>query len=444
MFNAVVISVIVMVVLSLLRVNVMLTILIAAGVAGLMEGLSLVDTTNMLISGMGGQANTALSYILLGIFAVRIGYSGITGFLVKRLIKILKGKRAILLLTIAGVACFSQNVVPVHIAFIPILIPPLLHLFDKMKVDRRGVATALTFGLKAPYIMIPAGFGLIFHGIIADEMKASGMEIPISSVTYSMLIPGIGMIVGLLFAVFISYRKDRVVSSSEEAGLSFNKQEAINEMAASEEMKLSFTSKHLFTIIAIICALIVQLASSSLVLGALTGIILMFLLTVVPFKEGEKVVGEGINMMAMIAFVMLIASGYATILKETGAVESLVKSTTEMLGDNKLLIATMLLLVGLLITMGIGSSFGTIPVLAALFVPLCLAVGFSPLATASLIGTAGALGDAGSPASDSTLGPTSGLNADGKHNHIWDTCVPTFLHFNIPLFIFGLIAAMVL
>ncbi|MFF5995769.1 Na+/H+ antiporter family protein [Lysinibacillus sp. KU-BSD001] len=444
MFNAVVVSVIVMVVLSLLRVNVMLTILFAACVAGLMEGLSLSDTMSMLISGMGGQANTALSYVLLGIFAVMIGYSGITGFLVKKLVSVLKGKRSVLLLTIAGVACCSQNIVPVHIAFIPILIPPLLHLFDKMKVDRRGVAAALTFGLKAPYIMIPAGFGLIFHGIIADEMKANGMEIAVTSVTSSMLIPGMGMIVGLFVAIFISYRKNRELPVSERAGLSLSEYEVVNEIAASEEMELSFTSRHMFTIVATICALVVQLVSNSLVLGALTGIVLMFLLTVVPFKEGEKVINEGINMMAMIAFVMLIASGYATILKETGAVESLVQSSTEMLGDNKMFIATMLLLVGLLITMGIGSSFGTIPILAALFVPLCAAVGFSPLATAALIGTAGALGDAGSPASDSTLGPTSGLNADGKHNHIWDTCVPTFLHYNIPLFIFGLIAAMVL
>lgn len=436
MFSSVVVSVIIMSVLSLLRVNVMFAILIAAGVAGLMEGLSLAETTSMLISGMGGQANTALSYIMLGIFAVMIGYSGITGFLVQRLVSVLKGRRSILLLTIAGVACLSQNAVPIHIAFIPILIPPLLHLFDAMKVDRRGVATALTFGLKAPYIMLPAGFGLIFHGIIADEMKASGMEIPLSSVTYAMLIPGLGMIVGLLFAVFISYRKDRE--------LSFSDQGVIHEIAASEEMDLSFTLHHIFTIAAIIGALIVQLVTDSLVLGALTGVTLMFLFTVIPFKEGEKVVNEGIAMMGMIAFVMLIASGYATILKETGAVEELVQSATGILGDNKLIIAVVMLLVGLLITMGIGSSFGTIPIIVALFVPICATVGFSPMATAALIGTAGALGDAGSPASDSTLGPTAGLNADGKHHHIWDTCVPTFLHYNIPLIIFGVIAAMVL
>lgn len=436
MLNTVVISVLVMAILSLCRVNVMLAILIAAGVAGLMEGMSLAETANMLISGMGGQANTALSYVLLGIFAVMISYSEITGFLVKKLVSVLKGKRSIMLLTIAGVACLSQNVVPIHIAFIPILIPPLLHLFDKLKVDRRSVATALTFGLKAPYIMIPAGFGLIFHGIIADEMKASGMEIPLTSVTYAMLIPGLGMIVGLLVSIFITYRKDRELPISNQV--------VINEIAATKEPELTFTLRHFLTIASIIAALIVQLLTDSLVLGALTGIILLFIFTVVPFNAGEKVVNDGVGMMGMIAFVMLIASGYATILKETGAVEELVQASSGMLGDNKLAIALIMLLIGLLITMGIGSSFGTIPIIAALFVPICATVGFSPLATAALIGTAGALGDAGSPASDSTLGPTAGLNADGKHHHIWDTCVPTFLHYNIPLVIFGLLAAMIL
>ncbi|AKO92179.1 Na+/H+ antiporter family protein [Priestia filamentosa] len=436
MFNAVVISVIVMTILSLLRINVMLALLIAAGVAGLMEGLTLTETMNMLISGMGGQANTALSYVLLGIFAVMVSYSGITGFLVKKIVSVLKRKRSIMLLTIAGIACLSQNAVPIHIAFIPILIPPLLHLFDKMKVDRRGIAVALTFGLKAPYMMIPAGFGLIYHGIITDEMKASGVDIALPSVTYAMFIPSLGMIAGLFIAIFISYRKDRELLD--------DKQDAISEVAATEETKLSFTWCHFLTIIAIIGAFIVQLVTGSLVLGALTGIILMFLFTIVPFKEGERIVNEGIMMMGMISFVLLIASGYATILKETGAVEDLVQSTIGILGDNKIIVAIAMITVGLLITMGIGSSFGTIPLIAALFVPICTTVGFSPLATAALIGTASSLGDAGSPVSDSTLGPTIGLNADGKHHHIWDTCVPTFLHFGIPLMIFGIFAAMVL
>ena len=122
----------------------------------------------------------------------------------------------------------------------------------------------------------------------------------------------------------------------------------------------------------------------------------------------------------------------------------LVEGSVAAIGENKALAALLMLVVGLLITMGIGSSFSTIPIIAALYVPLALQLGFSPLAIVALVGTAGALGDAGSPASDSTLGPTAGLNVDGQHNHIWDTVVPTFLHYNLPLLAFGWLAAMVL
>lgn len=440
-FNAVLISVIVMVVLSLLRVNVIFAILLAALTAGLTAGMGLTETTEVLVSGMGGQANTALSYILLGMFAVMIGLSGITNILVNKMLMTFDGKKKFLILAIAGIACLSQNVIPVHIAFIPILIPPLLPLFDKMKIDRRAVASALTFGLKAPYIMIPLGFGLIFHGIIQEEMIANGMEIALEEVTLSMLIPGMGMLVGLFIAVFITYRKDRV--AKEAANLHMPNLDIPESMEENREI-LKWNTQHTMTVIAIFLALGIQLWTESLVLGALAGITVMFVTRVLPFYEGDRVVNEGIGMLGMIAFVMLIASGYATVLQETGAVNELVEKTTALTGDSHLIVAIVMLTVGLVITMGIGSSFGTIPILAALYVPICIAVGLSPMATAALIGTAGALGDAGSPASDSTLGPTAGLNADGKHHHIWDTCVPTFLHYNIPLFIFGIIAAMVL
>ncbi|GAB3804051.1 Na+/H+ antiporter family protein [Virgibacillus kimchii] len=431
----VVVSVLVMTVLSLLRVNVVIAIIIAALTAGVMSGLTVIDSIEMLVAGMSGGANTALSYILLGAFAVAISYTGITGILVRNLIRILTGKKVMMVLVIAAVASLSQNLVPVHIAFIPILIPPLLKVFDQMRVDRRAVATALTFGLKAPYVMIPAGFGLIFHGIIVEGMEENGMSISVGESAMAMLIPGLGMVVGLLIAVFITYRKDR--DALEGAG-------GTESTISTDEKEVNFGRKHVFTLIAIVAALVVQIITDNLVAGALTGLILMFALVAVPFKDGEKIMSEGIAMMGTIAFVMFVASGFGNILTETGAVSALVEVSSGFLGDNQPIIAMILLLVGLVVTLGIGSSFGTIPILAALYVPLCMAAGFSPMATAALIGTAGALGDAGSPASDSTLGPTAGLNADGKHHHIWDTVVPTFIHFNIPLIIFGWAAAVIL
>ena len=177
MLNAVLVSVIVMVVLTLLRINVLFALLIAALTAGVVSGMGLIETTTLMVSGMGGQSNTALSYILLGIFAVMIGLSGITNILVKKISAVFGNKKTTLVLVLAGIACLSQNAIPVHIAFIPILIPPLLALFNKLQLDRRAVAVALTFGLKTPYMTLPIGFGLIYQGIIRDEMIANNMAI---------------------------------------------------------------------------------------------------------------------------------------------------------------------------------------------------------------------------------------------------------------------------
>ncbi|WP_347861351.1 Na+/H+ antiporter NhaC family protein [Salimicrobium sp. PL1-032A] len=432
MASAVIVSVLVLTVLSLLRVNVIVAIIAAGLTAGVMNGESLTEALDLFIAGMGDQAQVALSYILLGAFAAAISFSGITTLLVQTLLHVLKDKKTWLVFIIAAVASLSQNVVPVHIAFIPILIPPLLHMFDTMKLDRRAVATALTFGLKAPYVMIPLGFGLIFHQTIQDAMASNGVDISIGTIAKSLLLPGLGMVVGLLVAVLITYRKPKDPRPSDGTGLS----------SMPEGDQVSFNSKHAFTILAILVTLIIQAVWGNLIFAALAGLIVMFIFRVVPFTYGDKTMGEGISMMGFIAFVMLTAAGFANVLTETASVEALVASSSGMIGDNKAVISLVLLLVGLVVTVGIGSSFATVPILAALFVPICLEAGYSPMAIATLIGTAGALGDAGSPASDSTLGPTSGLNADGRHNHIFDTCVPTFLHYNIPLIIFGWAASL--
>ncbi|MEC0066059.1 Na+/H+ antiporter NhaC family protein, partial [Paenibacillus thiaminolyticus] len=197
-------------------------------------------------------------------------------------------------------------------------------------------------------------------------------------------------------------------------------------------------------IAAIAAMLAVQLSTGSMIYGAAAGLAVLLLSRVMPRGRADRVLSDGMRSMAYIGFVMMSAAGLGAVLRETGHIESLVKEAVSMVGDNRALAAILMLAIGLLVTLGIGSSFSTIPLIATVFVPLCVELGFSPLATISLIGTAAALGDAGSPASDSTLGPTAGLNADGQHDHIWDTCVPTFLHYNVPLLLFGFLAAMML
>lgn len=439
LLNPVVLSVIVMTVLCLLKLNVILALILAALTGGLISGMNLTETMTVLIGGMGGNAETALSYILLGTLAAAINKTGVANLLGKSISNIIDNRKSLLVLLIAIIACLSQNLIPVHIAFIPILIPPLIGLMNKLNIDRRAVACALTFGLKAPYVMLPVGFGLIFHNIIRDNLIANGINVVTGMVWKSMLLPGIGMIIGLLIAIFISYKKPREYKIVDNV---FENKIA-NDLEDKEQSNNS-SRKQIAGLTGAIVAFIVQVITESLPLGAIAGLIIMLILGAFKWRDIDNLMGDGISMMGFIAFVMLVASGYGAVLRETGGVETLVEAATGLMGGSKFIGALIMLFIGLIVTMGIGTSFGTIPIIATIYVPLASALGFSPAAIIALVGTAGALGDAGSPASDSTLGPTSGLNVDGQHDHIWDTCVPTFLHFNIPLLIFGTIAALVL
>ncbi|MFG0835184.1 Na+/H+ antiporter family protein [Aeromonas bivalvium] len=439
--NPVVIAVSLMLVLSLLRINVVVSLSVSAIVGGLVGGLSLEQTLGTFSSGLGGGAEIALAYAMLGAFAVAISRSGITDLLARKVISQL-GKDAshsrvlwvktLLLTSVLAVSVASQNLIPVHIAFIPILIPPLLHVMAQMKIDRRQVACVITFGLTATYMLLPVGFGGIFlNNILAKNLLDNGVTLVNSQIPMAMALPVFGMFLGLLVAVFISYRKPR--------------QYDLTKILAAEPETVALNLTHIWVaLVAIAVALGLQLYTDSIVLGALAGFIIFTCGGVIKFRESQDAFTQGVRMMSLIGFIMISAAGFAAVMKETQGVESLVQSVAGLIGHNKGVAAFLMLLVGLLITMGIGSSFSTVPIIATIYVPLCLQFGFSPMATIALIGTAGALGDAGSPASDSTLGPTSGLNADGQHDHIWDSVVPTFVHYNIPLILFGWIAAMVL
>ncbi|QUH25774.1 Na+/H+ antiporter family protein [Serpentinicella alkaliphila] len=430
--NPVVLSVLIMTVLCLLKLNVIISLIIAALAGGILAGMPVSEIMKTLIGGMGGNAETALSYILIGAFAVAVTTTGATELLTRKVGTLMKKKSFILVLLIAAVSSLSQNLIPVHIAFIPILVPPLLALFNKLNIDRRAVASALTFGLKAPYVALPVGYGLIFHNIIRDQMTANGMEITTDMVYKVMWIPGLAMVLGLLIAVFYTYRKPR----------EYNVDLVVQEIAATTDTPVNMIGVYA-SLVGAIAALAIQIKVGSLPLGALVGLLIMLLSGAIKFKDLDKFVNSGIGMMGFIAFVMLVASGYGSVIRATGGVDLLVQAVSSVM-TTKLIGATVMILLGLVITMGIGTSFGTIPIIAVIYVPLATAIGFSIPATILLIGTAAALGDAGSPVSDSTLGPTAGLNADGQHDHIWDTCVPTFIHYNIPLVIFGILGALIL
>lgn len=449
--NAVLLAVVVMLVLAVLRVHVVLALFIGALVGGLTSGIGLDATMVAFQEGLAGGAKIALSYAMLGAFAMAVASSGLpkllADFIMKKISREEQGasKKAVavtkwlMLMGILAMSVMSQNLIPVHIAFIPLIVPPLLSVMNKLRLDRRLVTCVLTFGLVTTYMWIPLGFGSIFlNEILLGNIRKAGMDTSGINIMQVMGIPALGMFVGLLIAVLFSYRKPRDYQT-------------VAIVETDEEEKPVSRYKVIVSLVAIFATFAVQVVMQSLdteadssLIGALTGLAIFILTGAVNWREADDVFSQGMKMMAMIGFIMITAQGFASVMSETGEVESLVNASAAMFGENKAAGALVMLLVGLVVTMGIGSSFSTLPIIATIYVPLCATMGFSPAATVAIIGAAGALGDAGSPASDSTLGPTSGLNADGQHDHIRDSVIPTFLHFNLPLIAAGWVAAMVL
>ncbi len=428
--NPIIVSVVVLCILCLCRINVLLALIVSSVIGGLLGHMNISETMDVFIHGMGGNSETALSYILLGAFAASMTHTGLAPVLAKKIANTIKSNKYMLIFILTGIAILSQNLIPVHIAFIPILVPPLLDIMNKLKIDRRAVACGLAFGLKAPYIVIPAGFGLIFQGLIADNLMQNGVEVIKTDIWKYNWLLGFGMFIGFMLAIFVAYRKPREYKDLN-----------IKNTFDNEEIKL--TKNHYITLLAAVLTLVVQLWTNSLPLGALVGLAVIFGLKAIDHDKMDKLINEGVGLMGYVAFVMLVAAGYASVMKATGGVDTLVGAITPYMMSSRLLATALMLFVGLFITMGIGTSFGTIPILAVLYIPICVKLGFSIPSMIIILSAAAALGDAGSPASDTTLGPTAGLNADGQHNHIWDTCVPTFLFYNIPLVIVALLAVVI-
>ncbi|MDR1595659.1 MAG: hypothetical protein LBR91_01895 [Puniceicoccales bacterium] len=448
-FNPVVVSVALVLMMCVFRVNVVIALTTGALACSLVSGKTVSEAVSLFSStfseGLGGGAKIAVSYAILGAFASALAHSGVPKFLMEEAARLLhlrseksdgelavgggtssKSAKVILFSAIGLMSIACKNVIPVHIAFVPILIPPLLGIFNAMKVDRRAVACIITFGVIVAYMIVPIGFGEIFLvDILTHCLRTNGLEISTNEVVLALILPVTGMAIGLCIAL-IRYRRPRNYDDAEVKKIEKDEPLSKNDLIVS--------------CIAIAAALAVQLAAKNIILGALAGFLVLSLGGVVRRKDSENVVANGFKMMSIISFTMLAAAGFGHVLRASGGISDIVNWVADHTTNSKAVASFGMLFVGFLISVGIGSSFSTVPIVASVYVPLGIELGFSPAAIVIIVAVSGITGDAGSPASDSTLGPTMGLNADGQHSLISDTAIPTFLHFTIPVFISGWLA----
>lgn len=445
--NAVVLAITLMVVFCLIKIPVAVSLVSAALLGGLHARMTMPDILQVLNDNLLSGAQVGMTYIMVGAFAVALARSGILDWVAQKMSSSLNREGAhvrqqvkwMLFALFIVASLLSQNLIPVHIAFIPVLIPPLLGLMNRLRLDRRAVACILACGISASYLLLPFGFGAIYlNEILLENFNsvgaASGYAATASMAPKAMFFPVMGLLAGMLFAVFITYRKPRDYTKVTKA-----ETENADMIATRDKIEIGLQPL-LFTALAVLTVLLFQIYFDSLFIGAMIGFMILGFSGIYRWQAQDDVFTQGVRLMAEIAVIITIASSFGALLTATGDIDPLVASATQFFGDNKLFGAAVMLVVGLFITIGFGDSFASVPILAPIYIPLAFALGFSPLAALAMLGAAAALGDAGSPASTITLGATAGLNADGQHDHIKDSVIPTFFHANIGMLLFTWVA----
>ena len=432
--NPVFASVVIMLVLCVLHVNVYLAIIIAAVICGLMGGAPLTEIISLFASGISSHGENAIIFIILAAIASAIVASGMSDAMAPRVSKILGQRPWLLLVGLIIIAALCETVITFGATFVFIIIPPLLTVFNRYSVDRRKVATAIMCGLQIGYVCIPIGYGAVFQDMVAGVMSDCGIEITYLEVAVTTWPIFLAMVVAAV-VVAVVYRKPRTYTPVP--GITAP---AETDGAQTDELP-PWEFKHTMGIVAAFATPVVQLITGSIVLGGLTALALILIFRVASIKSLDEHIYKGMKDVAAVVFVMAAGTGYANVSNAYGDVNGLVNSIVNMLGSSKLVGAFAMLVLGLIVTLGIGTSWGTVPIVGIIMVPMGLQMGFSVPAISMLICAAAVLGDAGSPASDQALLP---LNLDGQHDHIWDTCVPSFICCNVPIIVLGTICACIM
>lgn len=391
-----------------------------------MGGADVVEILGLFAGGIADHGENAINFTLLAAVASAIVGSGMGAAMAPRVSRLLGKRPWLLLVGLVVIAALCETVITFGATFCFIIIPPLLTVFNRYNVDRRKVATAIMCGLQIGYVCIPIGYGAVFQQIVAGTMADSGVEISYLQVAATTWPIFLAMVAGAVLVAVI-FRKPHVYTPVPGVTQA--------ETDAGDGEMPPWKLKHTLGIVAALATPAVQIVTGSLVLGVLTATAAIMLFRVSSVSGMDSHVAKGMKDAAAVILIMAAGSGYAAVSNAYGDVPGFVNAVVAVLGSSKLVGAFAMLILGLIVTLGIGTSWGTVPVVGLIMVPMGLQMGFSVSAISMLICAAAVLGDAGSPASDQTLIPTANLNLDGQHDHIWDTCVPSFITVNVPILV---------
>lgn len=427
--NPIILSVIILVALCLLKVNVFLAIILSSLICAVLGGASVTEGLTMFYENMGNDDRMVLFLLLLGVLATTMQYNNVGEVLAPRVAKIIGNRVWLFPIVLTVLAIIAETFVLVGVSFLLVIIPPLLKLLTDYKIDRRLLVITTCCGLQMGYCCFPVGYGLAFMGIIQTALAENGLEVTIDEIWKANIFIAVAMLIAITLAMF-KYRKPREYDCEDGENLL---EEAEREAKSRQLPPIEF--RHIACLIAAASVVVIQVTTDSMPLAALVMIAVLVITGAIKIKDFDSVFMKGIMTSVYVCPVLMAAVAFAAVSKEYGQLDSLINASAELIGGSKVFGAFFMLILGLFITMGIGSSFSTVPIVATVLVPLGVQLGMSHAAIILLVAASGALGDSGAPSSNQTLIPTSAFNIDGQHDHIKDSCIPSFLFVNIPLII---------
>ena len=93
---------------------------------------------------------------------------------------------------------------------------------------------------------------------------------------------------------------------------------------------------------AAIVVAVVQVISQDLALSALCGLIIIIVFRAIKWSDIDEQIEGGIRLMGQIAIIMLVAGGYASVIKATGGIDALVNAGISAVGGSKAVAAVVI------------------------------------------------------------------------------------------------------
>ncbi len=179
-------------------------------------------------------------------------------------------------------------------------------------MDRRLVTCIITFGLITPSMWILQGSEKFIMTYFKQMLRKVVLHLMSHLFQKAMTIPAIGMIIGLCGSGIHYVSKTSRTYETEQIHTTANEIRSLyKDVALLSGCYLSPLR------------LTVQLATESMIFGALAGIIVLSVSGSLPLKEADAILTSGMRMMSFIGFVMIAAAGFGAVLRKTGHVESL-------------------------------------------------------------------------------------------------------------------------